>query len=100
VTYWLVNAPFLLASILVLAAAFALRARPKATPWLVAGAVMMVLTAVFDNAIIGFGLVDYDEALISGLRVGFAPVEDFAYTLAAMLMIPALWHILARRPTA
>jgi hypothetical protein len=35
---------------------------------------------VFDNAIIGFGIVDYDESLISGFRLGFAPIEDFAYT--------------------
>jgi lycopene cyclase domain-containing protein len=52
---------------------------------------------VFDNAIIGFGLVDYDEALISGIRIGFAPLEDFAYTLAGLMIIPALWHLLARR---
>jgi lycopene cyclase domain-containing protein len=58
---------------------------------------MMVLTAVFDNAIIGFGLVAYDTQLLSGVMVGFAPLEDFAYTLAALLMIPALWHLLERR---
>jgi lycopene cyclase domain-containing protein len=56
---------------------------------------MVLMTAIFDNAIIGFGLVDYDEALISGVRIGFAPVEDFAYTVAALLMIPALWHLMA-----
>jgi lycopene cyclase domain-containing protein len=55
---------------------------------------MVLLTAVFDNAIIGFGLVDYDEALISGLRIGVAPIEDFAYTVAALLIIPGLWHLL------
>jgi lycopene cyclase domain-containing protein len=59
---------------------------------------MMLLTAVFDNAIIGFGLVDYDESLISGLRIGFAPIEDFAYTVAALLIIPALWHLMAAQP--
>jgi lycopene cyclase domain-containing protein len=59
---------------------------------------MMLLTAVFDNAIIGFGLVDYDESLISGLRIGFAPIEDFAYTAAALLIIPALWHLMAAHP--
>jgi lycopene cyclase domain-containing protein len=59
---------------------------------------MMLLTAVFDNAIIGFGLVDYDESLISGPRIGFAPIEDFAYTVAALLIIPALWHLMAAYP--
>jgi len=93
-TYWLMNIPFLLAALVVTAAAVALRRRPQAAPWLIAAGVMMVLTAIFDNAIIGFGLVDYDDALISGLRIGVAPVEDFAYTVAALLMIPALWHLL------
>ena len=96
-TYWLINLPFLLAAGLVLTAAIAVKAKPKGWPWLVAAVVMMALTAVFDNAIIGFGIVDYDEALISGIRVGFAPLEDFAYTLAALLIIPALWHILEAR---
>jgi lycopene cyclase domain-containing protein len=58
---------------------------------------MMVLTAVFDNVIIGSGLVAYDEQLLSGVMVGLAPLEDFAYTLAAVMMIPALWHLLERR---
>lgn len=96
-TYWLINIPFVLAAVLVAAAAFAIRKPPATAPWLIAAAVMVVLTAVFDNAIIGFGLVDYDEALISGLRLGFAPIEDFAYTVAALLIVPALWHVLEPR---
>jgi lycopene cyclase domain-containing protein len=58
---------------------------------------MMTLTAVFDNAIIGTGLVAYDSELLSGVMVGLAPIEDFAYTLAALMMIPALWHLLEPR---
>ena len=94
-TYWLINAPFLVIAGVVAAVAVLRGARPAAVPWLVAFVVMMTLTAIFDNAIIGFGLVDYNDALISGIRVGFAPLEDFAYTLAALLLIPALWHLLA-----
>ena len=97
-TYWLINIPFLAAASLVFAAALALRRAPSARALLIATGVMLMLTAVFDNAIIGFGLVDYDEDLISGLRIGFAPIEDFAYTVAALLIIPGLWHVLARRP--
>jgi lycopene cyclase domain-containing protein len=94
-TYWLMNAPFLVIAGVVAAVAVLRGVRPAAVPWLVAFVVMMTLTAIFDNAIIGFGLVDYNDALISGIRVGFAPLEDFAYTLAALLLIPALWHLLA-----
>ena len=94
-TYWLINAPFLVIAGVVAAVAVLRGVRPAAVPWLVAFVVMMTLTAMFDNAIIGFGLVDYNDALISGIRLGFAPLEDFAYTLAALLIIPALWHLLA-----
>lgn len=97
-TYWLINAPFLLAAALVLAAAIAMRRAPQWIPWIISATVMVILTAVFDNAIIGFGIVDYDESLISGVKVGLAPLEDFAYTLAALLAIPALWHVLEKRP--
>ena len=93
-TYWIINIPFLLGAALVLAASIAVRRAPRAVAWWIAAAVMMTLTAVFDNAIIGFGLVDYDPALISGVRLGFAPIEDFAYTVAALLIVPALWHMM------
>ena len=94
--YSLINLPFLLIALLVFWFASRRGSRAQAAPWWIAAAVMMLLTAVFDNAIIGFGLVDYDELLISGVRIGVAPIEDFAYTLAAVLMIPALWHAFER----
>ena len=93
-TYWLINVPFLVAASLVLGAAVAMRRAPGGRALLIAAGTMILLTVVFDNAIIGFGLVDYDESLISGLRIGVAPVEDFAYTVAALLIVPALWHLL------
>jgi len=57
---------------------------------------LLTLTAIFDNVIIGTGLVAYDDALISGLRIGVAPIEDFAYTVAALVLLPSLWHLLKR----
>lgn len=62
--------------------------------------VLVVLTAIFDNIIVGVGLVDYDPELISGIRVPYAPIEDFAYTLGAVLLIPALWVWLGAKPRA
>jgi lycopene cyclase domain-containing protein len=94
-TYSMINAPFLAIAATVLAIAVWRGARPAVLPSVVAFFVMIILTAIFDNAIIGFGLVDYNDALISGIRLGFAPLEDFAYTLAALLIIPALWQVLA-----
>ena len=96
-TYWLINIPFLVVAALVTTAALVARRVPRASAWLVAAGVMVALTAIFDNAIIGFGIVDYDDALISGVRIGVAPIEDFAYTVAALMMIPPAWHLLERR---
>lgn len=59
--------------------------------------VMMVTTAIFDNVIIGVGLVAYDPALLLGSYLGIAPVEDFAYTLAGVMILPALWLLLGSK---
>lgn len=48
---------------------------------------LLTITAVFDNVIIGLGIVAYNESQISGLKIGLAPIEDFAYSLAAPLLI-------------
>ncbi|MDA7761319.1 lycopene cyclase domain-containing protein [Aquiluna sp.] len=56
-------------------------------------AVMFSLTAIFDNVIIGTGIVAYDSEKISGITIGFAPIEDFAYTLLAIIVVPSLFNI-------
>ncbi|TLP74073.1 lycopene cyclase domain-containing protein [Nesterenkonia sphaerica] len=61
-----------------------------------AAAVLLLLTAIFDNVIIGVGLVDYSEERISGLRLGVAPIEDFSYSIAAVVLLPSLWVLFAR----
>lgn len=60
---------------------------------LLGGAGLMLLTAVFDNIMIGVGLFHYADAQISGLRLGLAPVEDFSYPLVALVLLPALWML-------
>jgi len=64
---------------------------------LVGLAVLVALTAVFDNVIVGTGIVAYDGSKILGLRIGVAPVEDFSYAVAAALALPALWVLLRGR---
>lgn len=65
-------------------------------PALLAAVVVLVLTAVFDNLMIGAGFMTYADTHISGARLGLVPVEDFSYPLAALLLLPAIW-LLARR---
>jgi lycopene cyclase domain-containing protein len=97
VTYLLLNAVFL-AVVLVLLL-LALRRRVLRLPAVLGTlAVLLVTTAVFDNIMIGVGLlVAYDDDLISGIRIGVAPIEDFAYAIAAALALPALWVLLPAR---
>lgn len=68
-------------------------------PALVGLVVLTALTAVFDNVIVGSGIVAYDGTRILGVRVGVAPVEDFSYAVVAALALPALWVLLGRRRT-
>jgi len=60
----------------------------------VTGGVLVVLTAIFDNLMIGAGLVDYDLSGASGLVLGAAPIEDFSYSIACALGVPGLWVLM------
>lgn len=95
-TYWLVNAWFLGFVALLGAMVTFVPWRPRWLAALGTLGIVGVLTAIFDNAIIGFGIVDYDPSKISGVRIGVAPIEDFAYTLAGCVLIPAVWVVLNR----
>ena len=57
-----------------------------------AAVLMFTLTAIFDNVIIGTGIVAYDEDKLLGLKILYAPIEDFAYTAVALVLIPSLFN--------
>ena len=105
-TYALIDLAFLAAA-LVLAAV--LRRRPTRSdgshgrrrrvawvPWVAAGAALVALTAAFDNVMIAAGLFGYAKEALVGPAVGLVPLEDFAYPLAAIVLLPSLWHRFAR----
>lgn len=100
-TYWALNTVFLLPALAVgVAAALLLSGRRRKGALAAAGGaavVVLVLTAVFDNIMIAAGLFSYAPDLISGVSVGLAPLEDFAYPVAAVLLLPALWILLGER---
>lgn len=60
-------------------------------------AALAVLTAVFDSVMIGMELFHYDSSHILGLKIGLAPIEDFAYPLAGVVALPGLWMWLTRK---
>lgn len=100
-TYALIVAPF---SLLTLTAVLATLRRPRFGRRMaasgIAAAVLVVLTAVFDNLMIAAGLFTYPEEHLSGLRVGLAPIEDFSYAVCAAFLVPAVFVLLERRTTA
>ena len=60
---------------------------------------LCVLTAVFDTIMIDVGLYVFDPDKILGLYIWGAPLEDFAYAIAAAVGMPVLWVALGRRQT-
>ena len=60
-------------------------------------AALAILTAVFDSVMIGMELFHYDASHILGVKVGLAPIEDFAYPLAGVVALPGLWMWLTRK---
>lgn len=52
---------------------------------------LLIMTALFDQIIIGLGIVSYDTDKILGLYIGLAPIEDFFYCLGAVIIVGTLW---------
>jgi lycopene cyclase domain-containing protein len=100
VSYWALDAIFLAVVAVIGCAALVAGRRRVGVRWAsiaLAAALLLAATAVFDNVMIGVGLVGYDASKISGAFVGVAPLEDFAYPIAAVLLLPSLWVLLDRR---
>jgi lycopene cyclase domain-containing protein len=97
-TYPLIVVPFVVitAAVTLLTArrpGFGLRLRTSALTALV----LVVLTAVFDNVMIALDLFSYPPQHLSGLRIGLAPLEDFAYPVCAAFLVPAIFTLISRR---
>jgi lycopene cyclase domain-containing protein len=60
-------------------------------------AAMIIGTAIFDNAIIAAGLVAYDESKILGFKIGLAPIEDFAYSIAVVLLATSVAALMKKK---
>ena len=88
-TYLLLTASVLAAAMIYF---FLMRSYIASKPLVAASAMMLLITAIFDNVIIATGIVAYDEAKISGIKIGVAPIEDFAYTVVALLVVPTLFN--------
>ena len=99
-TYLMLSAIFVGVAAVVAALTWRLAPRGHVAAMLITAAVLVVLTAVFDTVMIATGLFAYSDAHLSGPRIGLAPVEDFAYPIAGVLLLAGLWNLVARRPEA
>jgi lycopene cyclase domain-containing protein len=97
VTYWALNSIFLVVVAAVAIAALVSRRAPRWLAVLIALGILLIFTAIFDNVLIGLGFVGYNRTLISGAFIGRAPLEDFAYTVAAVVLLPSLWTLLPEK---
>ena len=96
-TYWMLDSIFLGVAVVVAIVAIIVRRPPRW--WAVLGSfvVLIALSVIFDNVMIGIRLVGYNRSLISGVFIGRAPIEDFAYTAAAVLLLPSIWALVGGR---
>lgn len=53
---------------------------------------LLILTLVFNQFIIGFGMVAYNQEILNSLRIINIPPPDFAYALLAAIFVPYLWQ--------
>lgn len=95
-SYLLLNALFTVGICAVVALLVGFKAR---TFWITVGLAqlpMLLATAFFNHLIVSSGIVAYNEEYLLGVRVGAAPVEDFAYALTATVLLPCLWALFGR----
>lgn len=97
-TYLGLATVFLLGTLPLLVVAV-LKRRPDRRWWIATGltaVALAVLTAVFDSIMIAADLFRFDESSLTGVHIGLAPIEDFAWPLAATILISSMSLLLAR----
>ena len=77
--------------------------RPNRRWWAAVGLTALtlaVLTAIFDSIMIAADLFRFDESALTGIHIGLAPIEDFAWPIAASMLIPSTLLFLTTTPRA
>ncbi len=88
-TYGLLAMPFLVVVLLLDLLVLKTRVIVTIDFWIVLG-IMLGFTLVFDQFFTGLPIVNYDFDQTLGIRLWYAPIEDFTYTIAACIGIGAL----------
>lgn len=97
-TYLLMSVPFIaVTAIAVVVAARRPGAKRRLMASTIAATALIALTIVFDNVMIAAGLFTYPDELISGIRIGLAPVEDLLYPVCIAFLLPAIGAFFPRK---
>lgn len=104
-TYALFLAIFVAIPIVVLLAILLMRGVP-ASPrgrWIaLAGAVQVVLALVYttpwDNYLVYSGVWGYDPARVSGILLGYVPLEEYGFFVLESILVTVWWALLWRAP--
>ena len=59
--------------------------------------VLFIMTSFFDSVIVKEHIYSYNLFKILGLYIGYAPIEDFGYPIAAVILVPYLWKKYAEK---
>lgn len=94
--YTLAGMAWLAGAFMLAGAAGVLRRR---SAWIAFGA-FLACTVVFDALLTGLPIVVYDDAHLSGVRLGTTPIEDYLYGQALCLTALAAYEIARRRSRA
>ena len=92
-TYLIVNLVFMTATLAVLIGRKILVWNKSSLMTLI---IALSCTAVFDSLIIHYSIVQYDESLTMGWKLGHAPIEDFCYAALAVVLMPSLWKLVKK----
>ncbi|WP_110590446.1 lycopene cyclase domain-containing protein [Microbacterium suaedae] len=101
-TYLLMSVPFAAAGLLVFSLGALRASRRRDLPrylrgWAGTMVCLLILTVVFDNAMMAAGLFDYGEGHTTGIRWGLIPLEDLLYPSVGSLLLAGALELLEDR---
>lgn len=95
-TYTLLNLIFIAPAVIIAIVAYQKNeALFRQSAWLFVPLILMSI--FFNNILTSIPIITYDTTKLSGLYLGSAPAEDFAYTLVLVILIPALWSLIREK---
>jgi lycopene cyclase domain-containing protein len=59
--------------------------------------VAVTYTTIWDNYLVASGVWDYDRDLVTGLRIGYVPIEEYSFFVLQSLMTGSWTLLMARR---